>query len=301
MNTRIPDSLISTNFADRINLQRNRLAILQERLTTGKRINRPSDDPIGAGAVINLRISQSEINQYNKNAQAANQKLVVADNALNGYTDLLERIRSLTSQALSDTTLQETKDLLAIEVETLRERILTVANTQAGTEYVFGGTRQDAPPYDPITGAPAATPTEARYVQIEPGTNAIPVGVTAENIFADATSDIFTDINDAIVAMRGTGDPIADKATLENMMERLNTYSDLGIIAQTRIGSYMAITDLAQEKLSNDSLIIDSQASSIEDIDFASAAIDFTEAQQALEATLSVIGRNQRNLIDFLG
>lgn len=301
MNTRVPNSLINANFADRVNLQRNRISVLQERLTTGKRINRPSDDPIGAGVVINLRITQSEINQYNRNAQAANQKLVVADNAINGYTDLLERIRSLTSQALSDTTLQETKDLLAIEVETLRERILSVANTQAGTEYVFGGTRQDAPPYDPITGTPAATPTEARYVQIEPGANAIPVGVTADNIFADATSDIFADIDDTIAALRGTGDPVADKATLENMMVRLNTYSDLGIIAQTRIGSYMAITDLAQEKLSTDSIIIDSQASTIEDTDFAESAIKFTEAQQALEATLQVIGRNQRNLLDFLG
>lgn len=298
---RISDSNSGFSKVQSINAHRTKIGIMQERLATGKRINRASDDPVGAEMVLNLKTSLKEIEQFQRNTSVANQRLTAADGTLNSYGQILDRLRSLVTQGLNDTTTQQAKDAIATEIVALRERILATANSQYNGEYLFGGTRQNAPPYDPVTGVPAATPTTAQYIQIEPGANAIPVGVTADTVFGDATSDIFTDLTNAIAALRGTGDPVADRATLQNTFSRLGTYTDISNFAQSRIGASVNITDIVRERLSNDTSSLGLRASEIEDADFAETVVSLTESQTALEATLQVIARGKRSLFDFLG
>lgn len=298
---RIADSNTNSTFTKRINAQRSQISILQERLASGKRINRPSDDPIGAEAVINIRTSQKEIEQFQRNASVASQKLTAADDTLSSYENVLDRVKTLLTQGLSGTATQAGKNTIAVELESLRARILNTANSQYNGEYLFGGSRQTEAPFDPATAAPSAVPASAQYIQIEPGANAIPAGLTAETIFADANSDIFTDLNDAVSALRGTGDEAADRAALENAFSRLSVYSDLAGIAHARIGANMNSAEMARERLSGDFLSLDQRAGDIEGADFAETAIDLAETQNALEATLQVIAKGRRSLFDFLG
>lgn len=299
---RFANSTVKADLSSRINTQRNRINVLQERLTSGKRINRPSDDPSGASAVIRLRTSQNEIEQFKRSADFSNQRLTATDDSLSSYENVLQRVRTLTAQGLSDTTTQQGKNSIATEIEALRGRILNVANSKYGDEYLYGGSRQNSPPFDPTTAAPNATPANPQYIQIEPGANAIAVGVTAETVFSDATSNIFTDLNNAVLALRGTGDPVADRATLETTMSRLATYNDLATIAHAKVGANMNITTIAQERLGSDSLSFDERINNIEGDNFAESAIDLAETQSALEATLQMAANTgRRSLFDYLG
>jgi len=301
MTFRVADTTSSANLVDRINSQRSRVSVLQEQLSTGKRINRPSDDPAGAEMVLNLRTSQTEIQQFQRNADTANQKLTATDDSLNSYQTILERLQTLAAQGLSDTTPQSAKDAIATEIDTLRSRILSVANAKNGDEYLYGGTRQNTPPVDPITGTPAATPTNPQFVQIEPGGNAVAVGATAESIFSDATSTIFADLTNAAAALRGTGNPIADKAALQNFNSRLGVYSDQAANARVVIGANMRSTEMAKDNLSSNLLSLDQRASDIEGADFAQTAVGLTDAQRALDATLQVAAQGRKSLFDYLG
>lgn len=301
MNIRVADNSTAANFTSRVNNQRNRLSILQEQIASGKRINRPSDDPNGAEAVIKLKTSQKEIEQFERAAQTAQQKLTAADDTLNSYENLLQRVRTLVTQGLSDTTTQTAKNALATEIETLRGRILNTANTNYNGEYLFGGTRQNAPPFDQTTAAPAPTPTTPQFIQLEPGTSAIAVGVTADSFLSDVTSDIFTDLTNAVTALRGTGVPATDRTTLETTMSRLAIYTDLANVAHTYIGANMNAAEIAQENLVNNFQSLTERISAIEDIDFAETALKLTETQRNLEAILQVAGREKRSLLDFLG
>lgn len=301
MNYRVSDSSSAKNAAARVNAQRSRLSDLQEQIASGKRINRPSDDPNGAEAIIKLRTSQREIEQFQRAAKFANQKLTASDDGLSGYENLLERTRTLVAQGMSDTATQTAKNSIATEIDSLRSRILNVANSKYGDEYLFGGTRQTAPPFDPTTAAPAASPTSAQYVQVEPGMNAVAVGVTADTIFADATSTIFTDLTNAAAALRGTGDPTADRATLNNTMTRIAGYNDLVNVAHARVGANMNATEGALDNLQNNFLSIDDRANDLENANFAEVALGISEAQRTLEATLQVTAQSRRNLFDFLG
>ena len=205
------------------------------------------------------------------------------------------------SRGLSDTTPQESREAIATELEMVRAQILTTANTKYGDEFVFGGTRQDAPPFDPATGIAAASPTTSQYVQIEPGANAIATGVTAESLFSDATATIFTDLDAAIAALRGTGDPVADKATLETTNSRLVIYGDQLNTARIRIGANMNTAEIVQERLAGHASAYNELASSIESADFVETAVGLSQAQQALEATLQVTAARRRTLFDYLG
>lgn len=301
MPLRVTDSSSAASTAAKVNAQRSRLGVLQERLISGKRINRPSDDPSGAEAVIRLRTSQAEVEAFKRNMGTAEQKLTVADDSLSSYELILDRVKSLVARGVSDVTPQDAKNALATEIDTLRERILNVANARNGDEYVFGGTRQNAPPFDPATKLPAAAPNAVQYVGIEPGANAVATGVTAETVFSDATATIFDDLTATVAALRGTGDPVADKATLTNSLSRMEVYSDLVEVAHASIGANMKNVEIVRDRLNSDFLSYETQASDIESADFVQTATQFAETQRALDALLQIKGREQRSLLDFLG
>lgn len=301
MPLRVTDSSTAASTAAKVNAQRSRLNVLQERLISGKRINRPSDDPSGAEAVIRLRTSQAEIEFFKRNTGTAEQKLTVADEVLSSYELILDRVKSLVVRGVSDITPQDAKNALATELDTLRESILNVANARNGDEYVFGGTRQNAPPFDLATALPAAAPNALQYVGIEPGANAVATGVTAETVFSDATATIFDDLTATIAALRGTGDPVADKTTLTNSFSRMEIYSDLVEVAHARIGANMKNVEIVRDKLNSNFLSYETQASEIESSDFVETATQFAETQRALDALLQIKGREQRSLLDFLG
>lgn len=301
MNIRVTDNSNAAKLISRVNAQRGRLETFQEQLASGKRINRPSDDPNGAEAVIKLRTSETEIEQFKRTAQTAQQKLTAADDSLNGYENLLQRVRTLVTQGLSDTATQTAKNALATEIESLSGRILNVANSNYNGEYLFGGTRQNVSPYDQTTSAPAATPAIAQHIQLEPGAKAIAAGVTAESFLSDTTSDIFTDLTAAVAALRGTGDSAIDRTTLETTMSRLAIYNDLANVAHTQIGSNMNAAELAQENLSSNLLSLADRISVIEDIDFAETATNLAETQRNLEAILQATANRPRSLFDLLG
>lgn len=300
MNTRVPDSNGSASLTSRINLHRSRLNILQERLATGKRINRPSDDPNGAEMVLNMRTSMSQLSQFQRNAQTVNLKLTAADDALASYETSLDRVRTLISRGLSEISTPQTREAVAIELESIRQSILTTANTISGGEYVFGGTRQNAPPFDPATAQPASPAANAQFVQIEPGAPSLATGLVAGSVFADATSSIFEDIASAVTSLRGTGDPTADNAALGAAMSRMTVHAQLASAAHARIGASQNAVDIALDNLSTNLLAFDARITEIEGADFAETALGIADAQRALDASLQVAAQGRRSLLDYL-
>ncbi len=112
---------------------------------------------------------------------------------------------------------------------------------------------------------------------------------------------IFEDLELAVAALRGTGDPVADNATLTNAMSRMGIYQDRGADIRAQIGVGMETVDRARERLTTVDLSVQETISNTEDVDFASAALELTATQTSLEAILQITGRGQRSLIDYLG
>lgn len=299
---RVTDSATNATLASGIERNRQRLAEAQEQLSSGKRINRPSDDPAGAGAILRIRTSQEISEQFRRSVATVKDRLSIADGALDSYERWLDRARALLAQGATDTTDSTNRASIANEIDGLRAEILSAANMRSNEQYVFGGTGQTAPPFDPTTYAPAAAATSAQLVQLEPGTPPVAVGVTADKIFADANGTIFQTLTDVSAALRGTGNAAADKAVITAGLDRLGEFNDLASSARINIGVGINTADAAEERLSAVSLAYGATADRIEGTDFVATALALTDSQNALNATLQAAANTgRRSLIDYLG
>jgi flagellar hook-associated protein 3 FlgL len=287
--------------AGRINIAQQRLATAQEQVSSGKRINRPSDDPFGAEAVLRFRTSQSDIDAFQQNAATVKDNLQIADTSMESYQQLLDRSRALLAQGSSDTTPASSKQSIATELDGIRTQMLAIANSKSSDRYVFGGNRQNVPPYD-SAGVPAATPTSIQMVQIEPGAQPVAAGVTADAIFANAGGTIFDTMANAIAALRGTGNPAADQATLMTAQDSLVTFTDQGNVARGTIGASLNTVDSTVTRLQTETLAYQESSDHYEMVDFAAAATEITQASNALQATLqaTAITSQKQTLMDLI-
>lgn len=302
MPLRITDAPTSNTTATQIFAARQRIAEAQQQISTGKRINRPSDDPQGAAAVITLRTTQSEIDQMKRNAATASDLLLQTDSDINTFEGLIERARTLLVQGGSDITSSDSKAIIATEIESLRTRMLALANSQRDGMYVFGGTRTSEPPYNPTTAVPAATASSERKLRIEPTIPPATIGFRAEQIFSDATGTIFSALETTAAALRGTGDPVADRTAVLTGLDRMTSFTNRAGISRAMVGSQLSAAEAASQRLTEGSLAAERAVEIIEAADFAESAVRLTEGQTALQAIIQSRGSaNRTSLIDYLG
>lgn len=298
---RVTDTASSARQIRQITTARERVSLAQEQLASGKRINRPSDDPIGADTVIRLRTTQAELQKFVNNAASVKENLQVGDDMLNQYQVVLDRARALLTRAATDPVVNDAREPIAVELDSVTTRLQQLLNTKSGDFYVFGGTRIDAPPFD-SNGVLNATATTEAAVQVEPEGTLVATGVTAESFVSDATGSILDALKAASAAIRGTGDATADRTTIRTTMDRLSEFSSLSNTARTKLGERMNHLDEITERLTQYNLSVEETAQRIESVDLAEAAVKVTETNTALDAILQASARfGRRSLLDFLG
>ncbi len=119
----------------------------QEQASTGKRILRPSDDPVGASLAIDLRGEKALVARWRETASTSKPYLDAANSALDSAQDIIGQIRSLAVQGLSATIDGTGRDGLAHQIESLKSTLLDIANTSFDGKYLFGGTVSNSKPF----------------------------------------------------------------------------------------------------------------------------------------------------------
>ncbi|MCM3760913.1 flagellar hook-associated protein FlgL [Alkalihalobacillus oceani] len=137
---RVTQMMLSTNSLRHINQGYNRLASLQDQLATGKKITRPSQDPVVAMKGMRYRTQVTEVEQFKRNLSEAYNWLDTADAALDQATETLRRIRELATQGANDSYNAEERANIAKEIQQLREHLQSLANTKSSHRFIFNGT-----------------------------------------------------------------------------------------------------------------------------------------------------------------
>lgn len=136
---RITNNMIANTLKRNMNNNIKNLSVLQNQLSTGRVINRPSDNPAGLVRSLRLRSDLVSNDQYLANIQEGINYMDTTDAALDNLTKVLARVRDLTVQGANGTNDIGARDSIAKEVAQLRDQIKTVANTTYGSKYVFAG------------------------------------------------------------------------------------------------------------------------------------------------------------------
>ena len=147
----------------RTNLNNNTAAMLdaQDRLSSGKRIRKPSDDIPGTARSLSLRSSISSVEQFSRNSEFAKDQLSITSSALDQAANAMKRARDKALLAANSATTPESRAGIATEIQTISDELLGIANTQYLGRYIFAGSKSDTKPVD--TNAAKATAHNLRF------------------------------------------------------------------------------------------------------------------------------------------
>ena len=134
---------------DSINRSRSRMENLQMENATLKKLNRPSDDPVGAAKVLEVRTDKVNNEQYQVNAKLASAFLDNTDHALEDLSEIVMRAKEIAiGQSSSASSTPESRYGVAEEVSQLFQRAVTTANRRIGDRYIMGGFKNTSSPVD---------------------------------------------------------------------------------------------------------------------------------------------------------
>ena len=120
--------------------QQARVNETQLQLSTGKRVNRPSDDPSASTQLLKLSTLKSKTEQYNRNIESARNQVQLQESVLSSVSNVLQRVRELTVQANNATQSNDSRAAIADEIYNRIDELLQYANTKdANGEYIFSG------------------------------------------------------------------------------------------------------------------------------------------------------------------
>jgi flagellar hook-associated protein 3 FlgL len=144
MNMRITNKMMTNNMMNNINRNKNLLSKLDEQYSTGKKIQRPSEDPIVAVRALKLRTNLSELNQYyEKNIPDARSWMDVTEEAMKNMNDILTKINSSCVQGATDSLTASDRDSIAKTLEEMKKQIYQEGNANYAGRYVFTGYKTD--------------------------------------------------------------------------------------------------------------------------------------------------------------
>ncbi len=122
---------------------------LQNKIATGENILRASDDPVGSVELSGLNVVKKNIEQYERNVNSANDRLSLLDKNLENLSNIFTRVQELIIQASSDVLGASDREAIAIEVDQMKEEILSLANAQdSNGSYLFSGYKTNTIPFE---------------------------------------------------------------------------------------------------------------------------------------------------------
>lgn len=161
----------------------------QRQIASGRRILKPSDDPIASARSIELRESIGRLEQFDRNAGIATNRLAQQESALTSVNNVLQRVRELALQANNGTQSNESRGQIAVEMRQLLDNLVQLANQRDGNgAYMFAGNLDDVVP---VTRSAAGFQYNG-----DQGQRLIQVGQSRQVPDGDPGSDVFFRIRD---------------------------------------------------------------------------------------------------------
>lgn len=271
-----------------------RLAKVQEQLSTGRVLNRPSDSPTDTTAAMRMRSSITDQNQYVRNAEDGLGWLGLVDQSLTSVTDQVRRARELALQgASSGTASANAREALATEIDGIRSALIAEGNTAYLNRPVYGGITAGAQAFDAagsfvgVAGAVNRTVADGVTVRVD---------VLGTDVFGANGASVFDDLDALSTALRA-GDATGIRTGLTALATRLE---DLGSV-QAAVGSSYARLERAADKGRDAVLDLTSSLSEVENADLPRTMVDLQMQEVVYQASLASTARvMQPSLIDFL-
>ncbi len=299
---RVTQTQMSETVASYLFKQGQALSEKQEVVASGKRVNRPSDDPTGMGRILDYRKTISTLEQYKRNVTQARVKVDTSETVLDGVSEWVQkaiRVARDNSPGTGDT---QSWQAAAGDVDNIRDQVLSLANTKVGGIYIFGGRQTDAPPFvhTIATDQIAYTGDNSANADMQ-----IAVGENAEITLKTNGEEIFNGAQDVFLALKDLKDelnqPVPDIAVLGGIQDRLEAAA-VQIEKIRGLGSttYKRL-EITESQLDQFMVNYEKLLSNTENADVAQAIMELQSQETAYQTSLGVAAQTiQKTLLDYL-
>jgi flagellar hook-associated protein 3 FlgL len=321
---RFSNSLLNNQAIHYLNQNMGIVNALQEKLATGKNINRVEDDPIGLTRIFSLSNTIQNDQRFTRNIDEASAEINITDKVLGNMISLVQRTQELTTQASNFTNSQAGRDAIALEISQIIDQMVQLGNTDIGGKYVFGGFKTDQPPfvrnstYDvSYNGTPPAEPWQ-RTVEVSDGIT-LTVNVNGQTLMGAGTvapagappyfpsvttgSGLLQTMTELLYDLQSY-DPALPSAQLPEIRNRLDDLTaDMATIngAQSTMGSVANRLELTKSRISERNNLLTKEYASIQNVDMAKLIADLNYQENVFQGSLAITGRVlQTSLLNFL-
>jgi len=260
-----------------------------EVIASGKRINKPSDDPVGMIQSLQLKSELSSIEQFQRNITLGTSWLMSAESVLRQAQNLISDTKVLCIQMANSTTGAEERKAATQQVQNMREEIITLANTQITGRYLFAGSNSDAAPFD----QDGVYQGDSNAFTIKIGKDStLEIGSDGEDVFGDIFNTL-QDLNDAL-----DGNNVG---VVQESITLLDNHFDDISVKISGAGSKMVRLE-TRNYIFEDSRLTDiERLSNIQDADIAEAIIDLESIGFTYQAALASSAEVMKlSLVDYL-
>jgi flagellar hook-associated protein 3 FlgL len=270
------------------------LARRQREVSSLKRIQVPSDDPSASAAVVGERAEVRLADQYVRATDSVDSRLRVVDSVL---TDIIKNIETTQVRAAvgrNSFINQTQRDALALEIEGLRDAILSDVNQQYRGTFLFSGTLATTQPFvKDAAGAvqPYAGNADTMEVDIDDN-RAIEISLDGGAVVGSLFDDMVALAN----AVR-TGDTAAVEAGMQAMEAAFDRVTN----AQSRVGNGLSTLEDHKGRLSDIRRASEARRASLEEANLAESITRMQQADTAHRAALGAVSSAARlSLLDYL-
>lgn len=286
--------MLSQNLLRNLETAQSKLDQLQNQLSSGLRITRPSDDPVGIQNAMRIKSNISSVEQWKNNADEALNYMNTTDSILGDMTSMLQRVRELTVQGANGTLAAADRKAIADEVDQISDQLKMIANMQVGSKYIFSGTATDK---ELITSDGSVSQANDQEVKFEVGNNLnLSISVNGQTLFGDPTTGIFATLSNLSTALKTN-----DSTGINNALGSIDANIDNVINQRSDLGARTNRMTALREQLDATSTNLQRNLSSIQEADMAKTITDFTNQQNVYKAALAVGAMIIKpSLVDFL-
>lgn len=294
MTNRITQQTITSSVLNNLQGNLGRLQKLQEQLSSGKAIQKPSDSPTGSVTALRLRTDIRRSEQLARNADDGLGWLATADTTLTQSLDVIRRARELALRGANASSSSQDRAAMAAEVGQLREQALNLANAGYLGVPIFGGTAAGDRAYDAAGGYLGNSGTVVRTVA--PGVD-VEVSQTGPRVFGTpGGDDLFKVLADVEAHLRNDPAQLAttDLTALDAAFTRIQD-------ALAVVGARYHQVEAMRDHNDNQKLDRTNALAQVESIDLPATIVQLQLQEVSYQAALGAAARVlQPSLADFL-
>lgn len=294
---RITNNVLVNNLRRNLYTNLHNMEKYQMQLATGRRINKPSDDPTGLVDSMRIRTRLNENVQYQANIDDATAWLNTTDEALGSLTNIMNRVYELTVASANGTNTPEDREIHAMEVKQLIEEAKNIANTSFGDKHLFGGNNTTEKPFDKETGQWNANDKPLIY-EIGAGIE-FTINTTAKEVFQYDDPD-----KDLLKTLQGVYDHMANdagKELAEQDILKLKENMDQVLASRAKIGARVNRLEMTSNRMKDQEINYTKLQAEVEGADPAEVIMQLKTQENVYRSALSVGARIiQPTLMDFL-